>query len=77
MREQFILAHGLDWAEITRCLALHGKPCIGLNIHDATTLARKALTRSGIIVAEEFIDRNGELALVSEALSSAIAAGNG
>ena len=76
MREQFILAQGLDWTEFTRSLALHDRPCIGLKICSSVALAREALMRSGILVSEDFIDREQELELISQAVSSLIADGD-
>ena len=69
MRERIILAPGLNGTELTRSLALHGVNCIGLRICNAAELARLALMRSGISIAEDFISTREEIAIVAEAVA--------
>lgn len=69
MRERIILAPGLNGTELTRSLALHGVNCIGLRICNAAELARLALMRSGISIAEDFISAREEIAIVAEAVA--------
>ena len=69
MKERFILAPGLNGTELTQSLALHGVNCIGLRICGAAELARLALMRSGIPIAEDFVSTKEEAALTAKALS--------
>ena len=67
MRERIILAPGLNGTELTRSLAMHGVNCIGLRICNAAELARLALMRSGISIAEDFVSAREETAIAAEA----------
>ena len=67
MRERIILAPGLNGTELTRSLALHGVNSIGLRICNAAELARLALMRSGISIAEDFVSAREETAIAAEA----------
>lgn len=67
MRERIILAPGLNGTELTRSLALHGVNSIGLRICNAAELARLALMRSGISIAEDFVSAREETAIAADA----------
>lgn len=69
MKERIILAPGLNGNEITRSLALHGVKCIGLRICGAAELARLALMRSGISIAEDFVSLKEETGIMAEAVT--------
>lgn len=58
MREIIILAPGLNENEMMKSLALHGVNSIGMRICGATELARLALMRSGISIADDFVSIN-------------------
>ena len=68
MRERIVLAPGLNGNELIRSLALHDVNCIGLRICGAAELARLALMRSGISIAEDFLSAKEEAAIVAEAV---------
>ena len=72
MRERIILAPGLNGTELTRSLALHGVNCIGLRICGAAELARLALMRSGVSVAEDFVSAREETAIAADAVAGEI-----
>ena len=69
MKEKIILAPGLNGSELMRSLALHGINCIGMRICGAAELARLALMRSGISIAEEFVSAKEEAAIAAEAIN--------
>ena len=69
MKEKIILAPGLNGSELMRSLALHGIKCIGMRICGAAELARLALMRSGISIAEEFVSAKEEAAIAAEAIN--------
>ena len=69
MREKIILAPGLNGNELMRSLALHGINCIGMRICGAAELARLALMRSGISIAEDFVSAKEEAAIVADAVN--------
>jgi len=68
MREQIILAPGLNGNELIRNLAAHGVNCFNLKILSAGELSRLALMRSGISITQDFIDSRESLAIVAEAV---------
>ncbi|MDO5133016.1 MAG: PD-(D/E)XK nuclease family protein [Eubacteriales bacterium] len=68
MRERIVLAPGLNGNELTRSLALHGVNCIGLRICGAAELARLALMRSGVSIAEDFVSAREEAGIIAEAV---------
>ncbi len=69
MKEKIILAPGLNGNELMRSLALHGINCIGLRICGAAELARLALMRSGISIAENFVSAKEEAAIAADAVN--------
>ncbi len=69
MREKIILAPGLNGKELIGSLALHGVNCIGVRVCGAAELARLALMRSGISIAEDFVSAREEAALTAEAVA--------
>ena len=69
MKEKIILAPGLNGNELLRSLALHGINCIGIRICGAAELARLALMRSGISIAQDFISAKEEAAVAAEAVN--------
>lgn len=69
MKERIILAPGLNGAELTQSLALHGVNCIGLRICGAAELARLALMRSGVSIPEDFISAKEEVGMIAEAVA--------
>ncbi len=69
MRERIVLAPGLNGNELTRSLALHGVNCIGLRICGAAELARLALMRSGVSIAEDFVSAREEAGIIAEAVA--------
>ena len=69
MIERIVLAPGLNGNELTRSLALHGVNCIGLRICGAAELARLALMRSGVSIAEDFVSAREEAGIIAEAVA--------
>ncbi len=68
MREKIYLAPGASGAELSKRLAMHGVNCFNIRIVGAGELARIALMRSGIAIAEDFVSSREETALVAEAV---------
>lgn len=67
MKECIILAPGARGTELIKSLAMHGVNSFNLRICNAVELARISLMRSGTSVAEDFVSRREETALVAEA----------
>ena len=68
MKETIILAPGVNGTELLKSLAKHGKNCINLRICNGGELARMALMRSGIAIAEDFADYGKETLFIAEAV---------
>ena len=69
MKERIVLAPGLNGNELARSLALHGVNCIGLRICGSAELARLALMRSGVSIAEDFVSAKEETGMIAEAVT--------
>ena len=65
MIEKIVFAPGVQGTELLKNLAWHGQSYFNLRICGSTELARMALMRSGIPVAEGFLDIREETALVA------------
>ncbi len=68
MREKIIVAPGLNGTELTSSLAMHGINTINMRVCNAGELARMAFMRSGIHIAEDFIDSVEEDAVIAKAI---------
>lgn len=68
MSECLILAPGLNGNELIRILAIHGVNSYNLKIFGTGEFARFVLMRSGVTIAEEFIDTKESNAIVAEAI---------
>ncbi len=64
MTEKILLLPGGNGTELTRMLARFGKNTLGLRIMNATEFARFALMRSGKVLAESFLPRKQEPAVI-------------
>lgn len=64
MTEKILLAPGANGTELIRMLARFGKNTLGLRIMNGAELAKYALTRSGIVLEENFLPRKQEPAVV-------------
>ena len=60
MKEKIILAPGANGSELLRSLARFGMNTIGLRVMSSVELAKYALMKSGISVAEEFLAKKEE-----------------
>ncbi len=76
MKERIILAPGVNGTELTQSLALHGVNCIGIRICSAAELARMALMRSGIAIAENIVSTGEETAFTARAAAGEAYFGN-
>lgn len=64
MKESIILAPGANGSELLRSLARFGVNTIGLRVMSSVELAKYALMKSGISVAEEFLTRKEEPSVI-------------
>ena len=68
MKEQIILAPGLNGNELIKSLAMHGISSFNLRVCSAAELARMALMRSGVSITETIISRREETIIAAEAI---------
>ena len=68
MRETFILAPGINGAELLRSLARYGRNTLGYRVCSPAELARTALMRNGVAVRDTFIPRKDEPSVVDSFL---------
>ncbi len=64
MKEKILLLPGANGTELTRMLARFGTNTLGLRIMNAAEFARFALMRSGKVLAESFLPRKQEPAVI-------------
>lgn len=68
MKERIVLAPGANGRELLKSLAMHGVRSVNLRIVSGGELARIALMRSGIPIAEQMMSFREETAIVAEAV---------
>ena len=66
--EQHILAPGLNESELIKSLGLYGRNCFNLHIDNGLSLAKEALLRAGIAIAQHIISADEEFMLFTQAL---------